>query len=296
MDRQQSDTQKYFHRIAEEWREKAQISPHESPNVIVQRNSYVARQIQKHGGVSRFLDIGCGTGELVAEISTYGIDAEGIDFAESMIEIAEKNSTQNESHCSFYADDFFKHDFETEGYDLISANGFIEYISEEQLIDFLKKTYNSLKVNGVLILGSRNRLFNLFSCNSYTKLEIDAGATDFLLQESIALNTAETPTALNQMARSMKRPPLQTFSHPKTGIEVDVRYQYTPVELTGLTAQYGFEVFSIMPIHYHAFPPKITGTFKELYCMASFEVDNAGEDNLSLVPQSSSFMIGARKK
>ena len=49
---------------------------------------------------------------------------------------------------------------------------FIEYLSIPDIKKFLDISKYLLKKNGILVFGSRNRLFNLFSLNKFSKKRI----------------------------------------------------------------------------------------------------------------------------
>ena len=153
---------------------------------------------------SKILDVGCGSGELVIGLSKLGFDAQGIDFSESMIKKAKLQATKNKvKKNKFICDSFFDHSFDDK-FDLICANGFVEYISEDQLKQFLKKTHNLLSKNAILIINSRNRLFNIFSYNDYTKDEIKNGNLNSLIEECIAFNSGKSLNSILKNKRSKK--------------------------------------------------------------------------------------------
>ena len=86
--------------------------------------------------------MGCGSGDLVNLSKTYTIESTGIDFAKKMIDIANKKFSKYKN-LKFYNNSIF--DFKTKKkFDLISANGFIEYLS---LVDFSKFLKLSNKID-----------------------------------------------------------------------------------------------------------------------------------------------------
>ena len=152
--KQQKETLNYFRKYADKWKDKP---------IIKQRNDFVLKVISERK-TDLFLDIGCGTGKLVNKVASKGIQAIGVDFSEEMIKIADKECKQAEFICCSIFDFPFR-----DKYDVISANGLIEYISYKELDKLLNLSRKALKPGGSLILSSRNRLFNIFSLNEYTK-------------------------------------------------------------------------------------------------------------------------------
>jgi 2-polyprenyl-3-methyl-5-hydroxy-6-metoxy-1,4-benzoquinol methylase len=178
--KQQTEALHYFREYAADWQRKALSTIQTKVNVIQQRNGYVLQVIQERAVTEAALDVGCGTGDLVCDIARQGIAATGVDFAAEMIDIAQsKAQPQALAKAQFYCASIFDFDLSERRYDVVSANGFIEYISLAELDQFLSLTYEALNPGGSLVVGSRNRLFNVFSLNHYTATEID--------QEHIAL-------------------------------------------------------------------------------------------------------------
>lgn len=285
---QQSQALKYFDEHATDWEAKAGGLPDEV-NVIKQRNDFVllvAKHLPKN---PLCLDVGCGTGELACELSKMGADAVGVDYSEKMNKIARSKRCGARFECASVFD------FEWKNFDLVSANGFIEYISLAELKVFLSLCRKGLKTGGSLVIGSRNRLFNLFSANRFTKEEIENGTLSDLGREAIKLCNATKISDLNNIAPLQFQPNLT--EHPITGIPVSSRYQYTPLQLIYLMRKYGFEPVRLYPIHIHGIPPRIKDKNPKLHtAISNLLQTHACDDSLDLIPHASSFMIWARKR
>ena len=251
---QQDEALEYFRAHAGEWREKARTLSKVKFNVIQTRNNYVLEVIGERPGTNSVLDVGCGTGDLVCTIAKGGIRATGVDFAKDMIEAAEKNAVDEHlTDAVFQCCSVFDFDFGDKQYDVISANGFIEYISQEEMKAFFDTVIDNLSPGGSFVVGSRNRLFNVFTLNAFTQMEIDASDIEALLLEAIALSTSGSLDRLPDI----KPAPLQKpdTQHTITGIGVTTRFQYTPLQLVRLLEERGLKVVEICPIHIHGVPP-----------------------------------------
>lgn len=294
---QQQQTLDYFSSYAAEWRQKAEGSMSQEVNVIKQRNDYVLKVARGLSPLERALDVGCGTGELACDLARLGADTIGVDFAPEMIELccqkAEKESVKN---AEFIETSIFDYKPESKQFDLISANGFIEYISEEQLVRFISQARNLLQPGGSLVVGSRNRLFNLFSLNDYTQMEIDKGTWSKLIAEAILFNRTETmQDLLNELMCADDS--LPSFErHPLTGVKVTTRYQYTPCQLVRLLAENGLTSVELAPVHYHGAPPKFARTNAEVHVQIANLINDFAEGNHCLIPFASTFMLHAVKK
>ncbi len=285
--KQQQQTLKYFSRYANNWFRQATFDNKKIQSSAQQRNMFVLNFLKKRK-YSNFLDAGCGSGNLVYEASKVVKFAHGIDFAKSMIELAKKKFKNKK--IRFDQDDILKFDTQIK-YDVIAANGFIEYFTEKELIKITNKFHSILKKNGVLIVSSRNRLFNLFSLNEFTKLEINSKMIKLLTQECISLIDLS-------FEKFKKKPGLNfeviKYRQPKTGVNVDLINQYTPKQLIKFYNKYKFESFDISGINYHPVIP----SFNQDKYIAEFNtrIIERNYFNKKIIPFSSSFMLLLRKK
>ena len=293
--KQQEEALLYFKQRAEEWKSKALSADQRLVNVIQQRNGFVLEVIKHRVMTQSALDVGCGTGDLVCDLARLGIDATGVDFAEEMIAIARANAEQNNlKNARFHCRSIFEFQLAEHRFDVISANGFVEYISRPELDRFLDLSLQALNPGGSLVLGSRNRLFNIFSINAFTLEEIDSGMAVLLLREAVALASG---ARLGNLA-AMETAPLQSpnAEHLHTGIEVSTRYQFTPAQLSKILQGRGFAVKQIYPIHVHGVPPVFKARHPELHALISNLLQAHSHEHLSLVPYASSFMLHAAKE
>ncbi len=290
---QEKEALEYFNKCAKEWGEKAAIHSEDFVNITKQRNDYVLKVALGREKTGLVLDVGCGTGELVIDACKQDISAVGIDFAQEMIDICEENAKKEScAGYKFLCSSIFDSPLEANKYDVIAANGFIEYIPYDKFYKFLEICFNALTENGSLVLSSRNRLFNIFSLNKFTQREIDDSNFSLLMKESLKITNLKDLKELFELESA----PLQKEDtvHPKTGINVSTRYQFTPLQLMNILKSKGFETEQISPIHIHGVLP----SFKDKHPKVHAGIANllqTYEDDLSLVPNASSFMIHARK-
>jgi SAM-dependent methyltransferase len=291
---QQNQTKSFFKGYALNWQKKASDEVY---SVINDRHRAVHRTLSTFSSGSRLLDVGCGTGQLGIEAASNGFVALGLDFAEEMITQATRNAVDQRSEAKFQTGSIFEFK-PKEKYDVISAMGFIEYISLNQLDEFLVFCNSNMSSNGAISIGSRNRLFNITTFNDYTKLEGRLGTIDKLFDEaSICVSSKSNEEFINYMRDYIGSTGLvQNDSHPITGIEVATRYQFTPSDLMHRIEAHGFRVTNIYPVNYHAFHPavdskKITNMNKEISDMVSEDY----QTEYRLLPNASSFVIEAFK-
>lgn len=291
---QQRQTLDYFSANVDDWQKKATQKQY---SVIENRHAAVFVAIKRHGAVKRFLDIGCGTGQLVLDVSRLGVNAEGIDFSSEMIAKCEVNKGDTKLPAKFSCGSIFDASLPISTYDVISAQGFIEYISLEELDIFFATCFQALTTGGSLALGSRNRLFNIHSLNDFTLLELNLNTEKLLLAESVALQNSLTQDEAISNLHAVESIYPQPEFHPITGIKVDTRYQFSPGDLMARMRKHGFKPVAVYPVHFHGFP---LSTIKE-ESVASLHKDLAElimREKIyeaRYVPFSSSFVIEAKK-
>lgn len=293
---QQRQTLEYFSRMAEDWRSKAaNADPSRKFHVIEARNAYgryAAKDLPK-GAVT--LDVGCGTGELACDWARMGMTSIGVDFAPDMITLCKEKADAEKVPVEFVCASIFDY-VPTTPVDLMVANGFIEYISLEEFGTFLDYAKTACATDGTLVVGSRNRLFNLFSLNAFTQMELDLKTTETLLKEALLIvETQDRAALLRALDTDVPMLPAPKAHPSSTGIEVSVRHQYTPGEMVRFLKKHGWQVTDLYPVHYHAAPPRFKETDRAVHISLAESFQNLGHDHWELIPSSSTFMVAARR-
>jgi len=292
--KQQQESLEYFRKHASDWRSKAEGLKGARVNVIEQRNEYVLQVADEHPAMRSFLDVGCGTGELVCQIARRGVDATGVDYAPEMIALASKKARdEGIPRAKFVCCSIFDFEMQPGGYDLISANGFIEYISQQEMRAFFDLVAQALAPGGSFVVGSRNRLFNLISMNDFTLQEIEAGGVDLLLREAVKW------TAAKEMVEvvSAECAPLQApeTRHTKTAIDVATRFQYSPFQLINLLQDRGLRAVEVYPVHIHGVTPSFSKTNAETHVSIANLLQAYARHNTQLLAHASTFMLHVKK-
>jgi 2-polyprenyl-3-methyl-5-hydroxy-6-metoxy-1,4-benzoquinol methylase len=292
--RQQKEALHYFKTHAQEWQKKAQSSDQQKVNVIRQRNQYVLKVLKERSETSFVLDVGCGTGDLVCEIAKQGITAIGVDYAQEMIDIAlmKKQDLKLET-AHFECRSIFDCDSSKQEFDVVSANGFIEYLSQDELSALFDIVCKILAPRGSFVVSSRNRLFNIFSMSAFTLMEMDGTDLEALMKEAMAL---VANAEIKELA-AIKPASLQKTDtkHERTGVDVTTRFQYTPVQLMRMLGERGLKPIELYPIHIHGVHPTFKEKHPEVHASISDLLQNYAEKNTELLPFSSCFMLHAQK-
>jgi 2-polyprenyl-3-methyl-5-hydroxy-6-metoxy-1,4-benzoquinol methylase len=291
---QQAQTRNYFQANAEDW--QARSSGALGKYSVIEGRSRAVLAVADHFPAgSRFLDVGCGTGQLVLEMAKRGFKSEGIDFAEEMISKCEENKRAVGLQADFVSNSFFDVAYAADAYDIISAQGFIEYLSPDEMMEFFRRSQRMLRKDGALVVGSRNRIFNVVSLNDFTAMEMRLGTVDLLLSEAIALNTSTSQAAAFTALRQLERVDPQPDHHPLTEIQVTVRYQYAPADLVYRLRSLGFLPRAVFPVHYHGLSPALKSGNPEFHSRLAQAAAEIGTADQRLVPFCSTFVLEVRK-
>ncbi len=294
MNKQQKQTKLFFEKDAINWSKKSFFPKNNKLlNTIHERNIYVINLIKKKK-LLYHLDVGCGVGDLVFNSSKITKKSVGIDFANEMIKIA--NKKYKKKNLLLETKSIF--DYTTEiKFDCISANGFIEYLSINEIYNFFKISKKLLKIGGFLSISSRNRLFNLFSLNEFSKKEIEGSKFKILYREALNCNKSKNLDEFKKFKSD--KISIINFKQPNTGINVNVRHQFTPLQLYFTLKNLGYMITDIHPINYHPVVPSIYNTERNYKFFSNNIFKKSFKKNfnkLSNLPFSSSFMITAKKK
>jgi 2-polyprenyl-3-methyl-5-hydroxy-6-metoxy-1,4-benzoquinol methylase len=288
---QQEETQRYFSQHARDWQARAAGAKYD---VIKGRNDAVLLALDSVSPFRRFLDVGCGSGQLVIEVAKRGIECVGIDFVPEMIAECRSNLQAAGIEAEFVCGSFFDWKAPDGSLDGISAQGFVEYLSLEQLRQFFAECHSMLRPGGSLVVGSRNRLFNIISLNDFTEMEAKLGELPMLIEEAVALHRSrsqeEAIEAISRFSAVDRRYP---DSYPTTGVSVSRRHQFSPSDLSGRAI--GFAPRAIYPVHFHGLPLSIKGDVPDLHTDLASMARDVFAHRSCIVPYCSTFVLELRK-
>ena len=118
---------------------------------------------------AKILDIGCGLGQFLYYLKKNGFNKiRGIDISKNQVEIALQMQSQLDI---IYIEDVTDYLSQHIGeYHVITINDVLEHIEKVDLIPFLKKIYNALTTEGVLIVKTINSAYPLGNFARYQDL------------------------------------------------------------------------------------------------------------------------------
>jgi 2-polyprenyl-3-methyl-5-hydroxy-6-metoxy-1,4-benzoquinol methylase len=292
--KQQEEALDYFKTHAAEWAKKAISSERDSVNVIQQRNQFVLKVLDTRTETKKALDVGSGTGDLVCDMAKRGVSALGIDYAQEMVDIAQERKSQLQLEMAqFECCSIFDGTLSGASFDLIAANGFIEYLSRDEMQDFFDLVKDLLAPNASFVVSVRNRLFNLVSMSSFTSNEFSGTDVDALMNEALALSSNTVLTDLLEIEPAALQETDIKLVEP--GVAVESRYQYTPIQIMRMLATRGLEAVELYPVHIHGVPPAFKKQHPEIHTSISNLLQSQAENSPELIPFASTFMLHLMK-
>ncbi|KRM97112.1 methyltransferase domain protein [Liquorilactobacillus aquaticus DSM 21051] len=124
---------------------------------------------------NKVLDIGCGTGELTAQIAARGYEVKGIDQSENMVQKAQLNFP----NLDFVQGDILKMSLAKESFDTVFSNAVFHWINDQPKL--VERIHTMLKPGGLLI------------CEFGAKGNIDAISTAFSIELNLLGKTYQSP-------------------------------------------------------------------------------------------------------
>lgn len=116
--------------------------------------SYAKEILFYLGDRSSMVDTGCGSGDVLLRLKDSFDRIYAVDFSENMLNLAkDKFKDLSANHISFHVANMLNIDeFVKEPVDVIYNNAVLQYITEEDTINFLKKAKALLKKGGRVVL------------------------------------------------------------------------------------------------------------------------------------------------
>jgi len=275
-------TKNFFNTVADEWVSRT-YDPHNTYEKFPSNKARMEVALQEISRLKlkgKMLDIGCGSGHTVINLLHKHNDVRGMDASEGMIAVAKKNLKK--SKIKKNPDEIFQTmDIDdislNQKYKVVTALGFLEYLNhDKELFSVLQKI---IQKNGYAFVGSRNKLFNLFSQNDHTaaiKSELTKLLKEFADVEKyspVPINkvpqvqaevSKKVSTFLAKASRDKKWLTQKRTTYSKFPHKLKLR-SHTPQELESSAKRFGFILEYIVYYHTHPYPPAYEKRFPKIY-------------------------------
>ena len=192
----------------------------------------------------RILDIGCGTGRHMIELTKRGYRVTGIDLSESLLRRAKEKASKDNLNIDFQKQDARTLTFYNE-FDLVimlCEGAFPLMETDEMNFQILRNAANALKPNGKLIFTTLNGLFPLFH-----------SVKEFLASATKEGNATYSNNSFDLMTfRDHNVTHVEDDFGNKKELECNERY-YAPSEITWLLKTLNFKTVDIFGAKLGAF-------------------------------------------
>jgi ubiquinone/menaquinone biosynthesis C-methylase UbiE len=127
--------------------------------ILQYRHNYILKRIAELNLPEnvKILDIGCGPGQMIADLMQKRYELWGIDISEQMIDIAKRKCAINkpDSAVHFAVGNIEGLEFEDNFFDVIICSGVVEYLKDDSR--WIKELLRVLKPGGVLLINITNK-------------------------------------------------------------------------------------------------------------------------------------------
>ena len=237
----------------------------EYPSLVL-RHRYILEMFESNG--KYVADIGCGPGEMLCDLIDRGCRVMGVDIAEGMLEVANRNIRKRnpEAEVALKVGNVEDLDIEDETFDSVICAGVIEYMSADHRT--LTELNRILKPGGELIITVRNkacpfRLIDLF---------LD-------MVKSTAIGTK----VLNHVKRTMGADPVKYIPYRK----------HFPWRFDASLVRYGFAKQDFRYFHFYPFFIPFHTIFPDFFLKYGLKMERLTHSKLGIL--ASGYIVKARK-
>jgi cyclopropane fatty-acyl-phospholipid synthase-like methyltransferase len=183
-------------------------------------------------GGKTLLDFGCGAGELLVYYAPEYEKLVGVDFSQSMLEEASKRIRQNkyENITLILADHKTVWGKLDSSFDRITAAGVFQYLTYQEIDEFLSKASKHLNKKGKIVLFDipDSRLYPLWKLGLFSE---DTGLGKILRKAGFELKTI--------ISASLKNRPKDILG-----------YSHNPYKIKKIAKKHGFEMVCVQSMYY----------------------------------------------
>ena len=227
-------------------------------------------------GARRVFEIGVGEGTPLVATAKLGLEVEGCDISEAMVDAARKNFAANGLSAELIqwgdVEDATTLAKQLAGgkFDAVVAAGVLPHVRNDRLM--LETVRMCLKPGGVALIEFRNKLFSLFTFNRLTK--------EFILDDLLA----NVPSKVKAVVESeidrrcaLNQPRVRT-ARPGTELGYDeiLSKFHNPFDLQEQFRTAGFSDVSVHWYHYHPAPPMLESNLGSTFREVAMRLEHEG--------------------
>lgn len=227
-------------------------------------------------GAKRVYEIGVGEGTPLVAMAKLGLDVEGCDISEAMVEAARNNFAANGLAKDLVqwgdVEDATTLAKQLSGgkYDAVIAAGVLPHVRNDRLM--LETVKMCLRPGGVALIEFRNKLFSLFTFNRLTK--------EFILDDLLAGVPSKIKAVVESEIDKRCATNLPTIRTARPGAELGydeiLSKFHNPFDLQDLFRSVGFTEVSVHWYHYHPAPPMLESSLGSAFREAAMRLEHEG--------------------
>lgn len=167
-------------------------------NADVQEITFIEYLLERNNIPSggSILELGCGTGRISLALAQRGYRVLGIDTSNLSINIAKTKLSNQELAATFEVDDLRNISFDSQ-FDAVlmidNPFGYLLQIDEQEMV--LKKIFQSLKLNGILLMDMPNRLSEFRAHENTTVYSMKSDLSDIIIIKRRSIDVLKSTLA-----------------------------------------------------------------------------------------------------
>jgi ubiquinone/menaquinone biosynthesis C-methylase UbiE len=236
---------------------------------LVMRHKYILDLFDQDG--KRILDIGCGPGEMIRDLSARNCEVCGVDISAGMLEVARQNLHTEEGSNSVFlgCGNIESLGFRDKTFDGVVCAGVVEYLEDDALA--LGELNRVLRTGGTMIVTVRNRI-------------CPARVLDPLI------NRMRTSTFGRKFMKIIKGP----LAKDKGDDKPYVRYRkHLPWKLDERLVEHGFQKEDFRYFHFYPFFVPLDKLFSTAFVKMGLWMERFSHSSLGFL--GSGYIVKARK-
>lgn len=247
----------------------------------------IERILREHGART-LLDVGCGPASMLRDLVWPGLERWGFDLTPEMVVEARRIlAAQGLAAARVWQGSALDAaayrgaiDAPSGGFDAAICFGVLPHVPTESDAVVLRHLLEVVRPGGIVALEARNSLFSLFTQNRYTaeffRREL-IRAEDLKARAGVAADTVENALATLERNFRMDLPPKRSGYDGEAGYDEVLSRTHNPLELRALAERSGFVDVRTLFYHYHALPPMLEPSLRELFRAESLAMEDPGD-------------------
>lgn len=252
MNKTTKEVQEHYDASVQDWINQYDPKRLKDPTVEYPANQFRLKLLLKafkEKDIKYIIEVGCGEGTPLIELSNLGFDVSGFDLSPKMVEAAQKNFNKHGLNPTrVWQEDI--HTRQEGNWEGLIAMGVMPHVEDDELV--LEKMRDLVGRGGSVFIEFRNSLFSLFTMNRYT---YDFILKDLLKGVSPSLKAYVEGNLHDRMRMDMPLIRSKSANGRGRGFDTILSKFHNPFEVPELFEKLGFKDIKLHWYHYHPAMP-----------------------------------------